>query len=160
MQLRSETPVRTGRMRDRANSQHCNVKYSTFTDLPMKQFYVITVNSFDDDDEITENCLEIKRKQNMCDLFCSLRWSILLLQWFYGPRRTLASFGISFEASLTPVFCRSFSTSSSHLFLGFPIERFPSAIFLNTSFTIISPGILINQSHNIVSEVKLSLFTP
>jgi hypothetical protein len=73
MQLLSETSVRTRRVRNRANSQHCNVKYSTFTDLPMKQFCVVTVNSFDDDHEITENCLEIKCKQNMCELFCTLR---------------------------------------------------------------------------------------
>jgi len=69
MQLLSETSVRTRWMRNRAHSQHCNVKYSTFTDFPMKHFYVITVNSFGDDHEITENCLEIKRKQNMCELF-------------------------------------------------------------------------------------------
>jgi len=69
MQLLSETSVRTRRMRNRAHSQHCNVKYSTFTDLPMKQFNLITVNSFGDDHEISKNCLEIKRKQNMCELF-------------------------------------------------------------------------------------------
>lgn len=71
MQLLSERSARTRRLRNRANSQHCIVEYSAFTDLPMKQLYVITVNSFDDDHEITENCLEIKRKQSMCELFCT-----------------------------------------------------------------------------------------
>ena len=160
IQLLSGPSVLTRRLPKRANSQHCNVKYSTFADLPLKQFYVITVNSFDDDYEITGNCLEIKCKQNICELFCTLRWYILLLQCLNGPCRTLASFRINFQTSLTPVFCRSFLTSHSHLFLDFPIKRFPSAIFLNTSLTILSPGILINQSHNVVSEVKSSLFTP
>jgi len=71
MQLLSERSVHTRRLRNRANSQDCIVKYSAFTALPMKQFYVITVNLCDDDHEITENCLEIKRKQSMCELFCT-----------------------------------------------------------------------------------------
>jgi len=69
MQLMSETSFRNRRMRNRANSQHCNVMYSTFTDLPMKEFYVITVNSCDDDHEIIVNCLEIKRKQTCVNYF-------------------------------------------------------------------------------------------
>jgi len=35
----------------------------------MKEFYVITVNSCDDDHEIIVNCLEIKRKQTCVNYF-------------------------------------------------------------------------------------------
>jgi hypothetical protein len=63
-----ETSFRNRRMRNRANSQQSNVMYSTFTDLPMKDFYVITVNFFDDH-EISVNCLEMKRKQICVNYF-------------------------------------------------------------------------------------------
>jgi hypothetical protein len=112
MQLLSEMSVRIRRMCNRANSKHFIVKNSTFTDLPIKKFYVITVNSYDDDDhESIENCLEIKckKKKKCTNYFCTVRWYILLLLWLYVPCR------INFQASLfltiffqskTPIFCK------------------------------------------------------
>jgi hypothetical protein len=62
MQLLSETSLPTRRMCNSVASQYFNVKHTTFIDPPVKQFYVITMNSPDDDLEITANCLEIKCK--------------------------------------------------------------------------------------------------
>ena len=44
--------------------------------------------------------------------------------------------------SLTAILFRSFSSSSIHLFLGFPTNIFPSGILLNTFFKILSFGVL------------------
>ena len=61
------------------------------------------------------------------------------LHQLYGPCRTLASFRINLQASLTlasflqpltSIFFRSFSTSSENLFRGFTTDLFPSGIFL------------------------------
>lgn len=75
---------------------------------------------------------------------------VLLLPWLYGPSRTLLSFRIIFEASLslaiflqplTPILFRSFETLSNHLLLGFPKEPYPE-IFLYTIFTVLVSGLL------------------
>ena len=69
-----------------------------------------------------------------------------LLHCLYGPCRTLASFRINFQTSvslaiflqpLTPIFFTSFSASSNHFFLGFPTDLFYSGIFFNTFFTVL-----------------------
>jgi hypothetical protein len=62
----------------------------------------------DDDDESIENCLEIKCKK-MCELFCTVRWYIILLLWLYGPCRIRFQASLSltiFFESKTPVFCK------------------------------------------------------
>ena len=46
-----------------------------------------------------------------------------------------------FLLSVTPIFF-IFSTSSNHLFLGFPTDLFPIGIFLHTYFTVTSSDIL------------------
>ena len=63
-------------------------------------------------------CFELWHQKRVSSLF----------HWIYGPCRTLTSFRIKFQASLslaiflqplTSLSFRSFSTSSNHLFLGF-----------------------------------------
>ena len=44
--------------------------------------------------------------------------------------------------ALTPIFFRLFPALPSHLFLGFPTDLIPSGIFVTTSFTLLSSGIL------------------
>jgi hypothetical protein len=55
------------------------------------------------------------------------------VHWLSCPCSTLASFRINFQlffsSLLTSIFFTSFSTSSNHLFLGFPTDRF-SQFFL------------------------------
>ena len=72
-----------------------------------------------------------------------------------GPCRTLASFRISFKASLslaifvqplTPIFFTAFSTSSNHPFLGLPTDIFHSEVLLTTFFTVLSSGINYTSS--------------
>lgn len=43
---------------------------------------------------------------------------------------------------LAPIFCRSFSTSYNHLFLGFPTDRLDFGIFLKTLAAMLCSGIL------------------
>ena len=85
-------------------------------------------------------------------IFCVL----LLLHSLRSPCKTLSSFRISFQASLfsavflqplTPVFFRSFSASSRHLFQGFPVALLHFGILLQTFFTVLSSGI-ISTCHN------------
>jgi hypothetical protein len=47
-----------------------------------------------------------------------------------------------FMQPVTLIIFISFSTSSNHPFHGFPTERFPSGLFLNTFFRVLSSGIL------------------
>ena len=75
-----------------------------------------------------------------------------LLHCLYGLCMIPAPFRTNFQASLslaiflqplTLIFFRSLSTSINHLFRGFPTEHFPSRIFLNTLFTVLSSGTLV-----------------
>lgn len=75
-----------------------------------------------------------------------------LLHYLYGLCMILDPFRTNFQASLslaiflqspTLISFRSFSTSTIHLFLGIPTEHFPSGIFLNTLFTVLSSGTLV-----------------
>lgn len=77
---------------------------------------------------------------------------ISLLHCLYCLCMILVPFRTNFQASLslaiffqplTLISFRSLSTSTSHLFLGFPTEHFPSGIFLNTLFTVLSSGSLV-----------------
>ena len=111
-----------------------------------------------------------RKYKNVCTveiavISCSLIFSIIcnrfisefqlapppsVLHWLYGLCRTLASFRIysshyypqPFFSSLQHVFCRSFSTSSNRLFLGFPADRLAFGIFLNTFAAVLCSGIL------------------
>jgi hypothetical protein len=47
-----------------------------------------------------------------------------------------------FLQPLKLIFFRSFSTSSNHFFHGFPVELFPSGIFLDPFFRVLSSDIL------------------
>ena len=49
--------------------------------------------------------------------------------------------------SLRPIFFRSFSASSNNLFLVFPTGLFPSGVFLNVFFTVLSSDFL-STCHN------------
>ena len=54
-----------------------------------------------------------------------------LLHWMHGPCKTLASFSINFQVSLSlyiilQLLTSIFSSSYNHLFLGFRTKRFPS----------------------------------
>lgn len=95
----------------------------------------------------------------------TLKYLSVLCDWFYAllsscivilstcctiPLEPLPSWK-KFQASvflaiilqpLTPIFFKSFSTSSNHLFLRFPTDLFLSGIFLNTFFTVLSSYIL------------------
>ena len=84
-------------------------------------------------------------------MLMSLISQFVLLPWLYGRSRFLASFRISFQASLflaiflqpvTPILFRSFATLSNHLLLGFPTDPFPSEIFLYTTFTVLASSLL------------------
>ena len=79
------------------------------------------------------------------------RYISLSLHWLCGPCRTLVSFWINFQASLsltiflqplTPVFFKSFWTLSNHLFHDFPKNHLPPGVLLDTFFTAISSDIL------------------
>ena len=118
--------------------------------------------------QVLEYLWDIFRLTNgahICHLQMTLKFVSLLCGWFcaipsccivtarrlYDPCRTLDSFWKNFQASvflaiflrpLTPIFFKSFSTSSNHLFLGFPTGLFPAGIFLNTFFAVLSSDIL------------------
>lgn len=74
----------------------------------------------------------------------------------YGQCRTLVSFRINFQASLylaiflqslTPIFFRSFSPSSTHLFLVFQKGLIPSGLFLNVFSQFLLLEFFPNVSH-------------
>jgi len=89
-------------------------------------------------------CAENSPKGNIRNVF-SVSFSI---HWLCGPCRTLASFKINFQSSLSLVIFFPASNSHflriifNHLFLDFSADLLPSGIFLNTFFTFPSSGIL------------------